>query len=566
MTFDIGIVTTIIISILASAVVVLFFYVYGAFKLTMITYTIMLISSMIPIVICIGILPYDISRSLFGRDEDQSNALRMGLEVLYWVSFVLTWVFGPILVSYNRYSYSISLKYRIWFTIRENLIFYGVALGVIVIGVAILLGTHKFTISNLFPLAISLANGYGLIILCLCLGHGFIALPRTIWRMADPGTAYLFYLHKIARETSLCASTIADGDVALTYCTNAEAHLQGEQKDLYDRTGKDRMIKLSQLKGELPIPEKCMNAISNNKQLKKVEKIEWEKCTNIQLMDFFHLLDDCITYIVETTSFVQDSARSALHALKAYKRKSILLIIFKRFLAVFIAICNGICLWSEICLMFNNKMSLFYIISHQKITPIISILCISTPILSYLIFVGSWSLTHLRLGSFFRFIKGATNPNTINYFAIILCRLGPTIGFHYLQQIGASNCEFSKVMGKMDVVVFIGTKWNIYSPILLLVVMFVVAFNIVERIGKCLGKGDSFSFDLTQMNEDDLSIGEEVLCELEPMAKDLVDEGLRYSVIAAQKNASTPTVTKLKKSSGMDNDIKEQLAAQLNDL
>lgn len=565
MTFDVGIITTIIISLLSAAVVVLFFYLYGAFKLTFITYSVMLVSSIIPIVICIGILPYDISRSLFGQQEDKSNPLRMTLEVLYWVSFVLTWVFGPVLVSYNRYSYSISLKYRIWFTIRENLIFYGVALLVICIGVAILLGTHKLTIANLFPLAISLANGYGLVILCLCLGHGFIAFPRTIWRMADPGTAYIFYLHKIARETSLCASTIADGDVALTYCTNAEAHLQGEQKDLYDRVGKDRMIKLSQLKGELPIPEKCMNAISNNKQLKKVEKIEWEKCTNIQLMDFFHLLDDCITYIVETTSFVQDSSKSALHALKAYGRKSIILVILKRIFAVFIATCNAICLWSEICLMFNNKMSLFYIISHKTMPPIVSILCISTPILAYLIFIGSWSLTHLRLGSFFRFIKGATNPNTINYFAIILCRLGPTIGFHYLQQIGAYNCEFSEVMGKMDVVVFIGTKWNIYSPILLIIVMLVVAFNLVERITKCCGKGDSFAFDGTQMNEDDLSIGEEVLCELEPDAKDLVESGLRYSVIATQKNVISPPTKRITKNRS-DNDFQEQLAQQLNDL
>lgn len=563
MSFNIGIVTTVIVSIIAFLIVFFFFYRYGAFKQPAVTYILMLISASIPFIMCIAILPYDISRSL-NNIQSGYTSLQMTLEVLYWVSFVLTWVVGPILVSYNRYSYSISLKYKIWFTIRENLIFYGVILAVIIIGVAILLGTKQMTVSNLFPLAISLANGYGLIILCLCLGHGFIALPRTIWQMADPGKAYLFYLHKIAKETALCASTIADGDVATTYCMEAKNSLQGTSKELYDTIGNDRMIELSQIKGELSIPDRCNTGESENKRLKKFAKIEWDKCTGVQLMDFFHVLDDCILYIKETASFVQDSSRSALKALKDYKSKSYIKLILKRTLAVLVAICNSLCVWSEICLMFNNKLSLFYIISNAPMPQIVSILLVSTPIMSYLIFVGSWSLTHLKLGTFFRFIKGATNSNTLNYFAIIVCRLGPTIGFHYMQQIGVKGCAFQEVMGKMDVVVFIGTKWNIYSPILMLVVMLFVAFNITEKIAKACHKGDSFSFDGTAMNYEDLSIGEEVLCEMEPEAKAIIDDGLRYSVIA--NHQENKPVAKTVSSRRASSDLQEQLAKELNDL
>ena len=555
---DVGIITTIIISVIVTVFVVLFFYRYGVFKLPVYSIVILLTSSVIPFGMCIGILPYDLSRSLFGQNAGENFALRMTLEVLYWVSFVLTWVIGPILVSYLRYTYSISLKYRIWFTIRENLIVYGIILAVIIVGVAILLGTKQMTVSNLLPLAKSLANGYGLLILCLCLGHGLVSLPKTIWLMAEPGNAYLFYLHKIAKETQLCADSIADGDIALTQCTNANTHLTGNLKNLYDNSGHDRMITLSKLKGELPIPERCMNGECKNKKLLKLQNIEWEKCSNAQLMDFFSVLDDCIYNIQQTTSFVQDSAKSALKALRAYKKRSTTIIVLKRILSIIIVLINALCVWSEITLIFNNKLSIFYMISHIQMPQIISILCVSTPILAYLIVLGSWSLTHLKLGSFFRFVVGATNPNTLNYFAIILSRLGPTVGYHYFHQIGAYDSEFQKVMGVMDVVVFIGDKWNIYSPILMLAIMIIFVFNIPERIAKCCGK-DSFSFDTTQMNYDDLAIGEEVLSELESDAKDLIDEGLRYSIIANRKAQHAP---KFKPRDEQE----EQLAQALNDL
>ncbi|OHT01523.1 hypothetical protein TRFO_31616 [Tritrichomonas foetus] len=557
---DLGIITTVVISVAVVLLVIYFFYAHGVFKLPPFSCGLMLINAIIPFIMCIGILPYDISRCLFGSATTENFALRMTLEVFYWVSFVLTWAVGPIAVSYLRYSYSISLKYRIWFTIRENLIFYGSVLGVVVIGVAILLGTHQMTIENLFPLAISLANGYGLLVLCLCWGHGLVALPKTIWQMADPVNAYLFYLNQIANETALCARTIADGDIALTHCTTARDHLTGEMKELYDKVGNDRMIRLSQLKGELPIPDRCLNGESTDKRLKALESYDWEKCTNKQLMDFFHVLDNCIEHIEQTTSFVQDSSKQAFKALKAYEKRSTVTIILKRSLAIFVVLINAVCTWSEVALTFNNKFSLFYIISHIEMPQIVSILLVSTPILTYLICLGAWSLTHLRLGSFFRFIKGATNANTLNYFAIILCRLGPTAGFHYMQQIGAYDSEFQKVMGKMNVVVFIGTKWNIYAPVLMLVIMVIVAFNIIERIAKCCGK-KVFSFDTTSMNYDDLAIGEEVLCEMEHEAKELIEEeGLRYSVIANKKSKPTPTRFKA------TNDTEEQLAQALNDL
>lgn len=537
------------------AVMVFFFYYFGAFKHPWVVSLTMVVSASIPIIMVIGILPYDLSLCMFGSSDEPHKALRMILEILYWVSFVLTWAVVPIMVSFLGYSHSITLKHRIWMTIRENLIFYGCAGGVVVIGVVILLATKSMTIENLLPLGIALANGYGLIVLCLCLGFGVIEMPRLLWQTAKAHFRYFFYLHRIAKETELCATAVADGDAASNHCTNAETHLSGKCRDMYEERGKPRMIKLNQVKSEIPIPDRYCNAQSNNKLIEKVNKIDWEKCTESQLEDFFQLLDNTTLKIEQAGSYVQDSAKQAYRALYDYtKRGHELKAILRKIGSILIGILMAIVVWCEITLMFNIKFSLFYILSHMAMPQVVSILLVSTPILSFILFVGSWTLTKLRLGSFFRFIKGATNANSLNYFAILISRVGPTIGFHYLNQIGATGSQFNKVMGKMNVVIFIGDQWNLYSPILMLVVMVFAAFNIVDRILACFGK-ERFSFDMVSNNYETLAAGEEILSELDSDARELVESGFSFSQIAEKEKINI----------SRDNNT-ESLTRKLNDV
>ncbi|KAK8863765.1 LMBR1 domain-containing protein 2 [Tritrichomonas musculus] len=528
MGFEISILPVIFFSILSIVLVTLFFKRFGAFRLFWVVWFMMLLSAIIPYVMVVGILPYDISRCLFGKIATNSKELHLVLDILYWTSFVLTWAINPLLVSYLRYPYSIGIKRRIWLTIRENLIFWGLILAAVFVGVIILFITNLMTISNILPLAISLANGYGLLVLCVTLGYGFIQMPRTIWQKANPASAYLYCLQDISQQTSVCSTTVADCDALLVLCQNGKDLLRGEKKKIWNDKGEPKLNHLIEIKQSLPIPERCKQGESKNKKIKKLRKLEWANFTHSQLEDVFELLEDITQNIEATSSYVSDASKKALRYLRLYNHKlNIPLVILKRIFAIIVLLVNLCCLWSEITLMFNIKLSLFYMLSHLQIPQIINIVFISTPILAYLMFVGSWTLRHFRIGSFFRFIVGHTNSNTLNYFSIILCRLGPTIGFHYMQQIGAYDSEYQKVMGVMNVVVFIGTKWNLYAPILLILIMIATVFQLFERIMFACGK-DIVTYDTAIMNVKSLQDGEEVLCELESDAKNLIDAGMNY--------------------------------------
>lgn len=529
--FDPCIIPLIFFSIIVSVLVTLFFRHFGAFKFHWIVWSNMLLSAIIPFVMVIGILPYDISRCLFGKLYAHSKELHFLLEALYWISFVLTWVINPLLVSYLRYPYSIGLKQRIWLTIRENLIFWGVILGVVVVGVTILLATGKMTFSNLFPLAISLANGYGLLVLCIALGYGFVDLPRTIWRKANPATAYLYCLQDICLQTTNCASTVADGKALLVHCRDARRKLRGDAKEVWERKGEKRVARLTKLVNEMPIPELSQQKETKNRKIKKLKGTQWEKYSALKLEGFLELLEDACQGIEYTSSYVSDASKTALNKLKLYNHAlNIPLVLLKRFVAILLLGLNFCCLWGEITLIFNNKYSIFYIISHLSIPQAVNIIFISTPLLAYLMFVGSWSLRYLHIGSFFRFIVGHTNSNTLNYFSIILCRLGPTVGFHYMQQIGAYDSEFQKVMGVMDVVVFIGTKWNTYAPILLVLFMIIASLELIDRL-RTACKFDIVTYDPLIMNPVSLKKGEDVLCKLCPEAKNMILCGMTYKNI-----------------------------------
>jgi hypothetical protein len=400
-------------------------------------------------------------------------------------------------------------------TIRENM------LGVVVVAGGVLLVTKMITFSQIPGVVIALANGYGLIVLCLAMGYGLVAVPRYFWQNAKASRRYLYHLFRIASEVKKCAQAVADGDAITSLCTAASAHR------FWDRVGRIREARLAELKGSIAVPE-SVYVRSHSKEIHKFDDVRWSEASDLQLEEFVSVLDKTVTAMEETNNILTSSTESALSALKHLER-GYSGAWWRRVLAVVTAIINLVCLWGEVTLMFNRKLSLSHVVSHLKLPPAVG-LCWSTPMLAWLLFLGVWALTHLRLGSFFRFTVGATNGDTLNYFGIILARLAPTIGFHYLQQLQASNSAFQKTMGTMDVVVFIGSSWNIYSPICLILVLLFFAFSLPDRILSCFGR-EPFSFEWAELSNEHLALGQEVLENLQSEAKDLIDDGWTFSRI-----------------------------------
>ena len=103
----------------------------------------------------------------------------------------------------------------------------------------------------------------------------------------------------------------------------------------------------------------------------------------------------------------------------------------------------------------------------------------------------------------------------------------------------------------MDVVVFIGNKWNIYSPILLILVMTFVFFDLFNKIANFCGI-QRYTFDTSTIDYKFLENGEEVLCELQPEASEIIQSGIRFSQVIERSKHWIPRKFYYKTVEGLD--------------
>ena len=525
--------------LISITLVIIFCYYFGVFHLPIYAYILIIINASIPVVMVSGLLPLDISLCLFGSTPKKSKGLKTIFEVLYWASFLLTWVLVPVVVSWLRYSHTISAGTRIRLIIRENVIFYGVAVTVIVIALIIVFCSKEdFTFADIPSLGISLTTAYGLLLLCLLNGYSLIEYPRRLWKFSNARYYYLYNLSKISIEAEIYGKAINEG-LSLDHILQTvrdDFSINERRENIFKEHGLPRQQDLNDQTSKISILEECYTEAPDpkkkkTKRMKKLEGITWKECDDKDFEDLFSLVDDTVINIKDSYASLQYAGHEAAQALETYnklkneKKRAKIKTILMKISAICIAIINAICVWSEICLMFNNKLSLFYIISHAKVNPTIAELFITGPIVGYLLFVGGWGLINLRISSFYRFIPNRTSANTLNYWAILISRLGPTIGFHYLKQIGAEGSKLVEVMGKMEKVVFIGDKWNIFSPILLIIVLIIVGFEIIQkiRINLCSNYRQMSEMDIQMLRK-----GEAILKKLQPDSEKLLNDNWSY--------------------------------------
>eukprot|EP00698_Gefionella_okellyi_P012196 TRINITY_DN3266_c0_g1_i1.p1 TRINITY_DN3266_c0_g1~~TRINITY_DN3266_c0_g1_i1.p1 ORF type:complete len:784 (-),score=143.60 TRINITY_DN3266_c0_g1_i1:1851-4202(-) len=106
---------------------------------------------------------------------------------IYWICFFLTWVIAPFMqdfVDSGGFTFWEKMKY----SLRINILFYGCA-GVLGIGFLIFLVVHnQFGFSQIMDIAVSVGNAFGLCLLLLFCGYGFVDVPRGMWRAANRQT------------------------------------------------------------------------------------------------------------------------------------------------------------------------------------------------------------------------------------------------------------------------------------------------------------------------------------------------------------------------------------------
>ncbi|KAL2440987.1 hypothetical protein ABEF95_010360 [Exophiala dermatitidis] len=112
------------------------------------------------------------------------RAVLVSWRIVYWLTFVLTWVVLPLLGEYMDAGYR-DPKARMIYSLRSNARYQMIVLGCAVVGLIYMVLSHGFDFTAIRALVMALAYVWGLILAIYLMGHGLVALPRKMFRKAD---------------------------------------------------------------------------------------------------------------------------------------------------------------------------------------------------------------------------------------------------------------------------------------------------------------------------------------------------------------------------------------------
>lgn len=415
---------------------------------------------------------------------------------LYWTSFIMCWAVYPLMQNYSTAGdFTPSEKFKT--TIRENAWFYvccataGITFFVIYV---IFTGN-----ANPLPTFMALGNAWGLLLLIAFLGYGLVAIPRLLWRLSSPATAfdrYCFALVK-ARDDLRCAEQDYEDTLRLV----REYDRVIDRRDVF-RKFIDTII------SEIPTSQYANIPPGNPVTIDPENDIGYDKLTSLhyKVMFYSHNLAMCKTTYRSITKKAFDAedvvkastsdekiilwtARqprvSNIFSLTEWVCQVVLRGPVLKTAAVALGVLSAITLWSE-CVFFVDKpvLSVFALAIRGTTNSDFLSLVITMGLLTYILVCAYWGLFQLKLFSYYRLIPGKqTDANSILFSALYLSRIAAPLALNFIRMTKVSGSSFQKVMAYMERAPFLGEAlFNNYAPLCLLVLCAAFLFDIPRRI------------------------------------------------------------------------------------
>jgi len=490
------------------------------------------------------VLPLDITSSIYRGLSDEEKLktdppigyqseefFTIFWNIVYWISYVLTWLALPLLSGYILSGHFTPLK-KFKDSIYQNILFYGVLGGIGVVFVIYIAIARQMTGKALLAFLMAMSNAWGLLLCIVFLGYGLVDIPRRYWRKSDLTWIQSYYQFK--------APKLKDESL------NAREELQKVIRDIFNISNSNAITSQNPLRKYLEkLIELC--PISNEDADNSME----DDGRNIIINEFTITLDDLATLNyrlknailantrceeqykelinkalrVEDILKFQDNPNRVVELpfiasnpdswISKIKYKIAWLWYFKirpyiyLSISIILAILSISIIWSEVTFqLYNSNTSLFYI--YLKLSKYVSYIFfefIIVILLIYMCLCTYTSLFKLQLFQYYRlFPHHHTDNNSLVFCAAYLCRLIFPLCYNFLNLTDNSQTAFSKIMGKIDLVPLLGKEFNGYVPIMMAVFTLITFFNIHGKILKYFGIDSHFGIDhfsITNENDQD---------------------------------------------------------------
>ena len=133
----------------------------------------------------VALVPIDVWAALTGAGGRTPAAVAALWTAAYWTTQALTWGVIPIAAGMADAG-DFTVLGRLRTSLRDSAFYYGALATAATAGLALLLASGRLAWRGLPGLVTVLANAYGLVAVVLLLGHGLVAIPRSLWAASFP--------------------------------------------------------------------------------------------------------------------------------------------------------------------------------------------------------------------------------------------------------------------------------------------------------------------------------------------------------------------------------------------
>lgn len=409
--------------------------------------------------------------------------------IIYWLSFLLSWLIIPMLQSYVESGY-----YEPWAKVKDalraNLKYQIMMLGAGTAGLVYMWLSSGMSFGNLKALAVALSYSYSLVIAIWLLGHGMVNVPRDQWN--DDVSMKLSYLYTRAVYVhDTYADAQANYDDAVSKVMALAAIKNSRFADWLDdlvESIRNQNLPLSRASSARAQPRDL-----NDSNLANVSRrLYREQHRAIRyLADWQRLVDD--------VSFYEDLDKARLQGHLEFRRfeprwmnprtQYVYYVIMrpwiKRVIALITAVASLVILWSE--LVSGTSLSLVDIsVSHASGA---AQFLLAACFLSYMCLATLSALTSLRIFNIYALVQRDTDPSSLLFYASYMCKLAVPLSYNFLMLNKTSNTAFQEFLGKFINLTPLGKYFNQVLPRLIMIPMALTAFHVYDKAKDYLGFG-----------------------------------------------------------------------------
>lgn len=474
------------------------------------------------------LLPIDLASSS-GTDTEGARGIWLpeavvykSWRIIYWLTFALTWAILPILGEYCDSGYR-EPKSRMLYALRSNGRYWLIMAGCGIIGSIYLIWSNGFHLDTFKSLVMALAYAWGLILGIYLMGHGLVALPRSLFRYASISERLKRIQGKAPKVHDKLTESLEKLD---------EYEYQVVQlKQRKDNSAKEYAEWIEELaeKGNLPenragvvgrMSTSTVPAIITERYLaeltRKLKRARHAKCR------FENEWDHIVRKAIRTQAILDSKASKRLEfktaassAPSSILDRITLLTPFTRYhlhvhvipgltyFTWFVTILASISIvWSECVREAQDfggpKLSIIgWTIMHRKLSGRSSVdfgsQVVAASWLCYMCICAFYSLTEVKIWGNRALVRRNTYQESATWYGLQVAKLTVPLSYNFLTMTDKNisrGTMFYKFLGRLIVLSPLGEGFSAFFPIFILVPVIATAFGLYGKVRNICGFGD----------------------------------------------------------------------------